>query len=136
MTDNPDDRQDALTLLARELHDAADPLERLRRLRQLESWLTQAKEEAVAHALQGRASWTMIGAALEVTRQSAHGMYRRLGPAAPTSDASEEAPTLPTPTPRTRTRHRGAEEWALTTRGGRTLLRLVPTRSGPDGSDP
>jgi len=135
MEEMTDERQDALTRLTRELAGAADPLERLGALRRLDGWLIQAKEETVATALRDKASFAEIGTALGVTRQSAHAKYRGLSPDAPTSVPKDETPcgatALQTPLSRA-----AVAEWALTTPGGRTLLRLISTRNGPQRRGP
>ena len=131
-----DARKDTVTLLAREIAAATEPLELLEALHKLDGWLTQAKEATVAQALLAKASWGDIGAALDVTRQSAHAKYRRLSPDAPTPVPEVEAPTVAPSTPQSTPRRHAVEEWALMTPGGRTLLRLVPTRGGPRGGGP
>ena len=126
MEEDTDGRQDALTRLTRDIAAATDPLGRLGALHRLDRWLTQAKKEAVAQALRERASFNDIGAALEVTRQSAHARYRRLLADTSKPQHEDDMPTVATAQPQTARRRGAVDEWALTTPRGRTLLRLIP----------
>ena len=133
MTEGTDDGQDELTRLEREIATATDPLGLLRALHRLDRWLTVAKEQAVTAALRDKASFSEIGAALEVTRQSAHTKYRRLMTDAPVPAAGSSQPGAAPKPEQTRPRLGPVEEWALTTPRGRTLLRLISTGTRPRG---
>jgi hypothetical protein len=110
-----DDRQHVLSALATAVEAAIDPLTRLRALTALVNLAREVEGQAVAEARASRHSWTVIGAALSVTKQSAARRFAD-APARPTPGletfTSEMAPTG----------RRGTFEGEVTTRGGRILF--------------
>lgn len=131
MTTIPDNRQPDLTALAAAVEAADDPLVCLQALRALSEALAARRVEAVGQARAKQLSWEKVGAALGVSKQSAQARY---GPArGHADDPPEEGDVADQPAPAVAGRPPGRSagksvEYAITTPGGRTLLRFVPRR--------
>jgi len=122
-------RQLDLTALATAAEATSEVLERLAALRALSELVAIRQAETVRAARAAQLPWSAIGGALGVTRQAAQGRLR--DPAAPAADSagSPDADTAAPKAAASRTAVKCSSspvEWVVRSRGGRTLLRLVP----------
>jgi len=127
MTASPDS-QASLTELAAAVECATDPLALLVALHLLAEAVGACRAEAVRDARAGGIPWSQIGSALSVSRQSAQARYGSPSTASEEAGSGDGADERAASTPSTARTGRAGRVvgYALTTPGGRTLLRLVP----------